>query len=116
LLRPALDEAFPGDVESDEFQDFISEPGSPRSKEMLFNRKFVGRMHYLHDVYKMRDQFDNCYHEVVERTGKNKNPVTRKVQTNVLEMLGIDDAKVSEQQQVSDNLEASVDGDDLTSE
>jgi hypothetical protein len=77
---------------------------------MLFNRKFVGRMHYLHDVYKMRDQFDNCFHEAVEHTVKNKNPVTRKVQTNVLEMLGIDDAKLSEQ--VSANLEASVDDDE----
>lgn len=65
-FRPALDEAFSGDDSpQEEFQDFISEPASPRSKEMLFNSKFVGRMHYLHDVYKMRDQFDNVYHEAV---------------------------------------------------
>ena len=34
--------------------------------DRLFNRKFIGRMHYLHDVYKMRDQFDNCYHQPVD--------------------------------------------------
>lgn len=98
LIRPTLNEAFSGDesVHSDDrFEDFISEPASPRSKEMLFNRKFVGRMHYLHDVYKMRDQFDNCYHEPVDYTNPNRKPVTICVQTNVLEMLGIDDVRVS---------------------
>ena len=94
-LRPSLDAAFSGsEGESDSFQDFISEPGSPRSKEMLFNRKLIGRIHILHDAYKMRDQYDNCYHEPVDfLPGKLKQPVCRLVQTNVLEMLGIDDIK-----------------------
>jgi hypothetical protein len=65
---------------------------------MLFNRKFVGRMHYLHDVYKMRDQFDNCYHEAVDQLPNVLLiPVDKKVQTNVLELLGIDDARVANQ-------------------
>jgi hypothetical protein len=93
-LRPTVDEAFSGDESpASDFQDFISEPASPRSKEMLFNRKFLGRMHCLQDAYKMRDQFDNVYHQPVERTAKLVHPVNKKQQTNVLEMLGIDDAK-----------------------
>lgn len=50
----------------------------------------------MHDVYKMRDQFDNVYHEVVDRVPNPlQKPVDRRVQTNVLEMLGIDDVKQS---------------------
>lgn len=47
---------------------------------MLFNRKFVGRMHYLHDVYRMRDQFDNVYHEAVDHLpNRLLKPVDRRV-------------------------------------
>lgn len=96
--RPRLDEAFSGSEDSDKWQDFISEPASPRAKEMLWNGKFVGRMHFLHDVYKMRDQFDNCYNQQADRPIKNTRGIDSAVQTNVLELLGIDDAilKLSE--------------------
>jgi hypothetical protein len=90
--RPRLDEAFSGSEDSDKWQDFISEPASPRAKEMLWNGKFIGRMHFLHDVYKMRDQFDNCYNQQADRPAKNKKSIDTAVQTNVLELLGIDDA------------------------
>jgi hypothetical protein len=63
---------------------------------MLFNRKFVGRLHKLHATYKMRDQFDNCYSEPVAQTpNKLVKPVNKKVQTNIYAMLGIDDVKDS---------------------
>lgn len=54
-LRPTLHEIWGSESELEEFQDFISEPASPRSKEMLHNGRFVDRMHQLHNVYKMRD-------------------------------------------------------------
>ena len=50
--------------EDEPFQNYISEPGTPRSKAMLQNGKFVGRMWHLNQAYKMTDQFDNCYHSV----------------------------------------------------
>ena len=52
--------------ESDEGEpmyNFISEPSSPRSKEMLLNPNFNNRMGELTKVYHMRDQYANCYHE-----------------------------------------------------
>lgn len=60
-----MEEIWGSDHESDfdRFQDYISEPGSPRSKEMLMNGRFVTRMHELKRTYKMRDQYDNCYNE-----------------------------------------------------
>ena len=49
-------------------------------------------MHHLNDVYKMRDQYDNCYSEAVSKLPNELvQPQTKKLQTNVLEMLGIDD-------------------------
>lgn len=48
----------------------------------------------LKRTYKMRDQYDNCYHEAKRRNElKSKHPVVKKnrsQQTNLLEMLGID--------------------------
>lgn len=46
-----------------DIQNFISAPSSPREKEMLHNDNFLGRMTDLKRVYRMRDQYDNCYHE-----------------------------------------------------
>jgi hypothetical protein len=71
-LRPSLHEIWGS--EREEFQDFISEPASPRSKEMLHNGRFVDRMHQLHNVYKMRDQYDNCYAEIAKK-GPNKKKI-----------------------------------------
>ena len=39
----------------DEGQNWISEPGSPRSKEMLLNANFNKRMNELSKAYFMRD-------------------------------------------------------------
>jgi hypothetical protein len=83
------------DHESDisKFQDFISEPGSPRSKEMLQNGRFVDRMQELKRVYKMRDKYDNCYTEAKKPTRSRQivETANKRQQTNVLELLGIDD-------------------------
>ena len=49
---------FGSDDESEEdesYMNFISEPGTPRSKEMLQNGNFVKRMHQLNHAYKARD-------------------------------------------------------------
>lgn len=51
------------DTEDEQHYNFISEPSSPRSKEMLVNNKFNMRMVELTKAYTMRDQYDNCYHE-----------------------------------------------------
>jgi len=51
------------DSDDDAQCNFISEPSSPRSKEMLLNPNFHMRMKELTKAYHMRDQFDNCYHE-----------------------------------------------------
>lgn len=61
---------------------------------MLHNGNFVGRMNKLHNIYNMRDQFDNCYAEAMplyERPMRDVKLHSRKVQTNVLELLGVDD-------------------------
>ena len=63
-LRTNLPDAWLSDDEC--YQNFISEPNSPRSKEMLHNENFISRMFMLHDVYKKRDQFDNVYHEAAD--------------------------------------------------
>ena len=41
--------------EEESYMNFISEPGTPRSKEMLQNGNFVKRMHQLNHAYKVRD-------------------------------------------------------------
>lgn len=74
--------------------NFISEPGSPRSKEMLQNPNFHLRMNELSKAYSMRDQYDNCYHEgrpLHTFAYKKCKMISRTVQTNVLELLGVDD-------------------------
>jgi hypothetical protein len=43
------------DLESEPVYNFISEPSSPRSKEMLLNPHFNKRMGELSKVYSMRD-------------------------------------------------------------
>lgn len=64
LERPDFRDAWDMNSDDDDAnQNFISEPGSPRSKEMLHNPYFLTRMHALKRVYQMRDQFDNCYAE-----------------------------------------------------
>lgn len=86
-----------GDDDSDSgrrFQNFISEPTTPRSKEMLQNTNFHSRIHELSKAYHMRDKYDNCYHEARPLhlyEFKKCKMVSRTVQTNVLELLAIDD-------------------------
>lgn len=57
IERPNFREAWgihsDDDVDCD--QNFISEPGSPRSKEMLHNPYFANRVSTLNKVYQMRD-------------------------------------------------------------
>ena len=63
---------------------------------MLHNGLFVSRMAQLQKVYKMRDMYDNCYAEAVNLNKYvNRDFQTRsiKVQTNTLELLGIDDLR-----------------------
>jgi len=103
LNRPTVAEAW-GDSDDeyddgDRYQNYISEPASPRSKEMLHNGFFVSRMAVLHKVYTMRDQYDNCYREAVDpHSGPMRDVklVSKKVQTNVLELLGVDDLFMAE--------------------
>ena len=85
--------------DSDNGYNFISEPSSPRSKEMLLNFNFHSRMNELSKAYRMRDHYDNCYHEAKPLfmfDYKNTVMVERTVQTNVLELLGVDDLLPSE--------------------
>jgi len=58
-----LDESDSEDAEDEKRFNYISEPSSPRSKEMLLNPNFHCRMNELSKAYSMRDQYDNCYHE-----------------------------------------------------
>lgn len=90
----ALLEEPESDDEFDKQFNFISEPHSPRSKEMLLNPNFHARMGELSKAYCMRDQYDNCYHDAQPLfmfDFKNCTLVERTVQTNVLELLGVDD-------------------------
>ena len=51
-------------------------------------------MSELSKAYCMRDQYDNCYHEAkpLYMLGYvNSKMISRTVQTNVLELLGVDD-------------------------
>lgn len=92
-LQQLLEES-ESDNEYDRQFNFISEPNSPRSKEMLINPNFHRRMGELSRAYCMRDQYDNCYHEgqpLFMFDFKNTTLVERTVQTNVLELLGVDD-------------------------
>ena len=96
LDRPDFREAwgFHSDEEDYSGQNFISEPGSPRAKEMLQNPQFATRMHTLNRVYQMRDCFDNCYAEAKDPSVwplSNAKQVNKKLQTNVMELLGVDD-------------------------
>jgi len=82
------------DSDEDRRFNFINEPSSPRSKEMLLNTNFHFRMKELGKAYFMRDLYDNCYHEgkpLFMFGMKNTKMVERTVQTNVLELLGVDD-------------------------
>lgn len=74
--------------------NWISEPNSPRSKENLLNPNFNKRMNELSKAYFIRDKYDNCYHQAKPLHSfewKDCKMVTRTVQTNVLELLGVDD-------------------------
>lgn len=105
------------DSDDDRAYNFISEPSSPRSKEMLLNPNFRCRMNELSKAYCMRDQYDNCYHEakplyMFGSAGRKK--VSKAVQTNVLELLGVDDllpdeSKSSEKIEERDLLHEQID-------
>ena len=61
---------------------------------MLQNRNFSRRMQALSNAYHMRDQFDNVYSEARDPSVwplKNVFTLNKKVQTNVMELLGVDD-------------------------
>jgi len=78
----------------DQQYNWISEPNSPRSKEMLLNPYFNKRMNELSKAYFIRDKYDNCYHQAKplhQYAFTNCKVVSRTVQTNVLELLGVDD-------------------------
>jgi len=62
-MQLLLLESSDSDSDFDRQFNFISEPNSPRSKEMLINPYFHTRMRELSEAYCMRDQFDNCYNE-----------------------------------------------------
>lgn len=56
----------------------------------------------------MRDQYDNCY---AERAKKGKKKVvehqSKRVQTNVLELLGVDDLTMVERSSQNESIEQS---------
>ena len=61
---------------------------------MLLNPNFNKRMNELSKAYFIRDKYDNCYHQAkpihaFDFIDCRKD--TRYVQTNVLELLGVDD-------------------------
>lgn len=103
IERPTVEEHWGEDSDDGVGQNFISEPSSPRSKEMLHNGFFVSRMAQLQRVYKMRDMYDNCYAEAVNVNrfiSRDMQTRSVKVQTNLLELLGIDDLAGESQSQV----------------
>ena len=51
------------DSEEERRYNSVSEPNSPRIKQMLFNPQFDRRMKELSKSYYLRDQYDNCYHQ-----------------------------------------------------
>ncbi|CDW75779.1 UNKNOWN [Stylonychia lemnae] len=93
-LREADDDFVDNGAGDPELQNFISAPVSPREKEMLNNPFFMGRLVEFKRAMRQRDQYDNCYAE-----GKpahyfplrDTKLVSVKVQTNLLELLAIDD-------------------------
>ena len=61
---------------------------------MLQNPYFVTRMQALNRIYHMRDQFDNCYGEARDPSVwplRDVEKANKKLQTNVMELLGVDD-------------------------
>jgi len=61
---------------------------------MLLNPHFNKRMNELSKAYFIRDKYDNCYHQALplhQFEFKNCKMISRTVQTNVLELLGVDD-------------------------
>jgi|TARA_B110000285_G_scaffold88918_1_gene102015 hypothetical protein len=99
--------------EDEPFQNYISEPGTPRSKAMLANGKFRGRMWHLNQAYKMTDQFDNCYHSVgYVKPLYDSEKESKKVQTNVLEMLGCDDIIINDPKYIQSPLRSDSDYDE----
>jgi hypothetical protein len=61
---------------------------------MLQNNNFNKRMKELSKAFKMRDKYDNCYSEpkpLHSYQYRQCKVVSRAVQTNVLELLGVDD-------------------------
>jgi len=71
---------------------------------MLQNQNFVRRMQALSSAYHMRDQYDNCYAEARDPSVwplKNATTANKKLQTNVMELLGVDDLREDTQSAVS---------------
>jgi hypothetical protein len=62
-MEKMLQEGYDSDDPNRVYENFISEPNSPRSKEMLLNPKFNNHINKISEVYQMRDKYDNCYHE-----------------------------------------------------
>jgi hypothetical protein len=86
------------DSDEGKYHNYISEPGSPRSKEMLLNANFNKRVIELSKVYSMRDKYDNCYHQAKDKPEEDEifkkvrvKQISKGVQTHVHELLGIDD-------------------------
>jgi len=81
-------------------QNYISCPGSPREFEMLHNPHFLGKMTELRKIYKDRDMFDNVYAEAQPTHYfplRDCKLISVKVQTNVLELLGVGGELVNEE-------------------
>ena len=69
---------------------------------MLHNPSFITRMLILREALKAGDQGDNCYAQAVDFSKKpmrNVKLVSVKVQTNVMELLGLDDLLLAPQQE-----------------
>lgn len=61
---------------------------------MLYNPFFIGRMAEFRKAMKKRDHFDNCYAESKPAyyfPMRDTKLITVKVQTNIMELLAIDD-------------------------
>ena len=53
--------------EVESMQNYISEPNSPREKQMLQNPRFAGSIYRMKRAMKERDMLDNVYAEVKPR-------------------------------------------------
>lgn len=73
--------------DEDELQNFISEPVSPREKEILQNPNFPGKVWDFRRAIRARDMFDNVYMEARPRHYfiRNRGP-NAQTQTNFAEM------------------------------